>query len=238
MKSLRFLMIAFAICSSLIETRAQDSIHDVEGPYVSFKNKPSFFLTVDRTNSLVSGRSAVTTELRAGLDFKRKVRLGIGIAGLVSDVVAPKNVITESNTDTTLNALLSMTYLTLSAEYTLYESKRWQITMPVMTGIGTAYWTYYEKVGNITKTKKLDEGGVLLTGPSVIFTYRIFRWIGVSGGLGYRQLIINNSKINESFNSPVSTFRIRIFMGEIYKSVFPRGIFGNVDPPYSNEYWD
>lgn len=209
-----------------------------EGPYVSFKNKPSFFLTLDRSNSLVAGKSAVTNELRLGLDFKRKVRLGIGFAGIASDVVSSKTVRTEADFDTTLNALLSMNYLTLSAEYTFYESKRWQVTMPVMTGIGTAFWTYYEKVNGEVKTKKLDEGGVLLTGPSVVVTYRIFRWFGLSGGVGYRQLIINNSKINESFNSPIYTLRVRIFMGEIYKTVFPRGIFGNRNPPYSNEYWD
>ena len=78
----------------------------------------------------------------------------------------------------------------------------------------------------------------MVSGLSAVATYRILRWVGLSAGLGYRVGILNNDKVEESFNSPVYTFKFRIFFGEIYKSVFPRGISGKRDPPYSNEEWD
>ena len=209
-----------------------------EGPYVNFKNKPSFFLTLDRTNSFIAGKGASTNELRIGLDFKRKIRLGIGVAGLTSDVVEKKTITTESNHDSTLNARLSLTYLTLSAEYTLYDRKRWQITIPVTTGIGTSYFTYYENVGGAIKTKRLSEQPVVTMVPSTIVTYRILRWVGLSAGSGYRIMLRNNDLVKQRISSPIYIFRVRIFMGEIYKSVFPRGISGKRNPPYSNEYWD
>lgn len=211
----------------------------VDTPLISFKNKPTFFLTLDKTGSFVAGKGAVTNEIRIGLDFKKKIRFGIGYAALASDVVADKTIKTQvTQRDSVVPAKLSLSYFTLSGEYTFYESKRWQITMPVVIGLGSSYFNYYEKINGSYKTKKTDEGTVLLLGPSGVATYRILRWVGVSGGIGFRHVVVNNSKIKDSFNSPIYLLRIRIFMGEIYKTVFPRGIFGKHDPPYSNKYWD
>jgi len=211
----------------------------VDTPLISFKNKPKVFVTLDRTSSFVAGKGATTNEIRAGLDFKRKIRFGIGYAALVSDIVTDKHITTEvTGIDSLVPAALSLSYLTWSTEYTFYETKIWQITMPMTLGTGSSYFKYYEKIEGVYETKKTDKGSVVLLGASGIATYRILRWIGLSGGLGYRYVVVNNNKVKESFNSPVYLFRIRIFMGEIYKSVFPRGILGKHDPPYSNEYWD
>lgn len=211
----------------------------VDTPLISFKNKPKIFLTLDKTSSFISGKGATTNEIRLGLDFKKTIRFGIGYAALVSDVVDDKIITTQvTGIDSTVPAQLSLSYMTLSAEYTFYDSKRWQITMPVTLGIGSSYFNYFEKIDGEFLTKKTDQGTVVLLGPSGIATYRILRWVGLSAGLGYRRAIVNNGKVKESIDSPVYLFRIRIFMGEIYKSVFPRGLFGKHDPPYSNDYWD
>jgi len=222
-----------------IGANAQNSKTAVDTPFFSFKHKPKLFLTLDRTSSFVAGKGATTNEIRTGIEFRKKLRFGIGYASLVSDIVTDKSITTQdTKLDSIVNAELSLSYLTLSAEYTFYNSKRWQITMPVMMGFGTSYFKYYEKIDGDYQTKKTDEGGVVLFGPSGIATYRILRWVGLSAGLGFRLAIVNNGKIQESFNSPIYLFRIRIFMGEIYKTIFPRGVLGKHDPPYSNQYWD
>jgi hypothetical protein len=239
MPFLRIFLIVPALCLFCHLIRAETFPAYRDTPLVSFKNKPKFFLNLDRSSSFIEGKGAITNELRLGLDFRRKVRIGIGVAGLSSDVVTKKTITTEAlHNDSSLNAELKMTYLTISAEYTLYESKRWQVTTPFTTGIGTAYFEYFEKVGSEIKTKRAEEGGVLIVTPAVVGTYRLLRWFGLSAGLGYRQLLVNNSKAQERLNSPVYIIRLRIFMGEIYKTVFPRGITGKKDPPYSNDYWD
>ena len=233
------IQLLFLLLGITIPVSAQLNKTVVDTPLISFKNKPKVFLTLDKTSSFVSGKGATTNEIRIGLDFRRKIRFGIGYAALASDVVADKNIITTvTGVDSLVPARLSLSYMTLSAEYTFYETKRWQITMPLTLGIGSSYFSYFEKVNGEYLTLKMDKGGVVLIGPSGIATYRILRWVGLSAGLGFRQVIVNNGKVKESFNSPVYLFRIRIFMGEIYKSVFPRGILGKHSPPYSNEYWD
>lgn len=204
------------------------------------KQKPKVFLTLDRTSSFVGGKAASTNELKFGLEFRKKLRLGLGFGALVSDVVAPKSIVTESTQlDSTVNAELTFGFVSWNAEYIFYDSKRWQIAMPVSLGAGSSYFEYFEKTGpDSFKTKQTDQGPLMFLSATGVATYRVIRWVGLSAGVGYRFAIINNNKIDESFNSPVYTFKIRVFLGEIYKSIFPRGISGKRNPPYSNEYWD
>lgn len=229
----------FIIANTLSVNAQKDTVsHD--SPLVSFrKSNARFFLTGDRTGSFVGGKSASTNELKLGIEFKKKLRLGIGIGALVSDVVQERTIVTsQTNLDTTVNSELSLTFFSLNSEYVFYDSKRWQIAMPVGIGIGSSYFAYFENVNGTFKQSRLDEGGVIMFGASGLATYRILRWVGVSGGTGYRIALISNSKVQESFNSFVYIVKIRVFLGEIYKSVFPRGVSGKRDPPYSNEYWD
>lgn len=233
-----FFLFTFLMFAAIF-SNAQQGKTVVDTPLISFKNHPRIFLTIDRTSSFVSGKGASTNEIRTGVEFNKKIRFGIGYAALVSDVITDKVVVTEVTAkDSVVSAQLSLSYMTLSAEYTFYESKRWQITTPVTIGFGSSYFSYFEEIKNKYLTKQIDKGGVVLISSSGIATYRIFRWVGLSAGLGFRHSLVNNKKVEEKFNSPIYLFRIRIFMGEIYKTVFPRGIFGKKDPPYSNQYWD
>ena len=221
---------------------AGGSLPDDPYPLVSFRGtpKPKGFLTLDRTSSFVGGKAASTNELKFGLEFRKKLKLGIGFGALVSDVVTEKTVTTpQTYQDSTVNAELTFTFLSLNSEYIFYESKRWQVAMPLTMGWGSSYFSYFEdNGGGEFKTKRTDEGDAVVTTATVMVTYRIFRWVGVSAGAGYRVALVSNNKVKQSFNSPVYAFRLRLFLGEIYKSVFPRGISGKRNPPYSNEYWD
>jgi hypothetical protein len=209
-------------------------------PLVGFKGKPSLFFTLDNTASFVGGKSATTNELRFGLDFKKKLKLGLGYGQLVSDIVVNKDIVAErTDNDSVVPANLSLSFFSANAEYVFFNSKRWQISTPLQIGVGSTYFLYYESDKNGKSIqKRTDEGTVLVSGFSAVATYRILRWVGISAGLGYRVGILNNDKVSESFNSPVYTFKFRIFFGEIYKSVFPRGISGKREPPYTNEDWD
>lgn len=206
---------------------------------ISFKQKPVFYLTFDRTSSFVGGKSAATNETKLGLEFKKKLRLGIGYGRLVSDIVVNKNIVTEqTGKDSSVNAQLFASFFSLNSEYIFYDSKRWQVAMPVGLNVGSSYFSFFEKTGTDFNERKINKDEVIMMGASGIVTFRIFRWVGLSAGAGYRVALISNSNVKESFNSFVYVFKVRVFLGEIYKTIWPKGISGKRNPPYSNEYWD
>lgn len=189
-------------------------------PLVSFRAKPKPFVTYDLSGSLVGGKGATTSELRGGLDFKRKLRLGIGWAWVVSDIVEDKEVTLESGKDSIVPAELRMSFGTASAEYTFFENDRWQITGPFMIGFGNTYFRYNERVDGEYKKQKTEKNPVAVFGPSVTATYKLLKWVGVSVGIGYRFMVKDEDEVREKLSSPIYSLKARIFFDEVYKSLF------------------
>jgi hypothetical protein len=202
----------------------QNDSSTVKKSVVNFKDTPSPFLMYDRNFSFVESKLATTSGFVAGLEFSKRLKLGLGYSWLVNDVVENKSVITEAGGDTSLNAKLSMRMGVLYGEYIFYDKGNWQISMPVQSGIGTSYFTYYENVNQEIREKKLDQQGVWILTTTGMVTYRFLKWFGVSTGAGIRVMLVDNSSINQNLNGPIFTFKVRVFFGEIYKSIFPNGI--------------
>jgi hypothetical protein len=47
------------------------------------------------------------------------------------------------------------------------------------------------------------------------------KWFGVGAGVGYRLMLLDNPAKKHSFNSPIYTVKLKLFVGEIIRSVFP-----------------
>jgi hypothetical protein len=197
---------------------------EIDTPLVSFRNKPTPFLNYDISGSLVGGKGATTSEIRSGLDFRKTVRLGVGYAWVVSDIVENKTVTLESGKDSIVPAELRLQFVTLSAEYSFFDNERWQVTVPVMIGYGTSYFRFNERVNDEYKKQKTDKNPVAIFGPTMTVTYKLVKWVGVSAGVGYRFMFKDEDEVKERLSSPIYSIKARIFFDEIYKSVFPHGI--------------
>jgi len=199
---------------------------DTEGRILDFRDKPAFFFMYDRNYSFVDSKLASTSGVKAGLEFSKKLKLGVGYSWLNSDVVEEKVIVTESGTDSSLNAKLKMRMGVLYGEYMLLDKDQWQFSVPAQLGFGTSYFNYYESVGDATMKKRLHEEGVVMFNATGMVTYRVLKWFGLSAGAGLRLMVVDNDKLNHNLNGPIFAFRVRVFFGEIYKSFFPDGIAG------------
>lgn len=189
-------------------TRLGDTIH------TSFHTKPKFFLGFDTRRSFISNRDVKIFGLRAGLEWNHRVRLGIGLYGLLSPYLRSYERLNDSTgLLDTIAAPLRFGYLSGFAEYVVVNKKRWELSVPLHLGLGSSRFEGFEAE---------TEGGFLLTELSLQAQYKILKWIGLGGGVGYRWLIIPNNKVQEDFNSPIYIFKIKIFMGEIVKAVFKK----------------
>ncbi len=193
-------------------------------PLVSFDKKPSLFFIYDRNFSFVEGKLASTTGIKAGLEFNKKLKLGLGYGWLNTDIVEKKTITTMLGADSTLNAKFTLRMGIIYGEYMIRDKGMWQFSVPAQLGIGTSYFSYYERIGDLNEKKKLDKEGVVMFSATGMATYRIVKWFGISGGVGFRVMLVDNDSLQQNLNGPVFALRVRIFFGEIYKSFFPNGI--------------
>jgi hypothetical protein len=194
----------------------------VDSLLFALRQKPKIFFQLDASNSFISGRGANAIGFKAGLDFGRRVKFGAAYYTLVSDIVEKKYV---AKYDTFYNAKLQMSYYTTFAEYVVYDRGRWQFSLGNQFGVGRAYFWYYPNRESKSKTETLSDNLIILYEPYISGQFKILKWFGLGFGTSYRTMLVTNKEIDHKLSSPVYSIRIKIFLNEIYGSLFPRGIF-------------
>ncbi len=179
----------------------------------AFEQKPKPFFQFDGYNSFVRNRGANALGFKIGLDFGKKIRFGIGYMELFTDVVDSIQV----KPGTYYRGEVKSSYFTTGVEYVIYRNDPWQVNMPVHLGFGTSYYEYPD--GKRTNNKAL-QGNIILLEPAVTGHYKIIKWVGVGFGVGYRIMLKNNTEITDKLSSPLYILRLKIFLDEVYKSVF------------------
>lgn len=207
-----FLISLFLLCTSVLFCEAQflDTLKR------SFQTKPKLFFQFDSYNSIVTGARANAKGLKTGLDFNRKIRIGIGYFWLTPDVVE-KRIVRPGDT---VRAQLKSRYLTLGAEYVLLNENPWQVTVPVHFGFGKSYFIYPDTISH--RDERIASNPIVLFEPAVTGHYKVIKWVGVGFGVGYRIMLKNNPEVQDNFNSPIYILRIKIFFDEIYYSLFSK----------------
>ncbi|MEO5571803.1 MAG: hypothetical protein ABIT08_14370 [Bacteroidia bacterium] len=205
------------MCLTLFFHSAKSQILDTIS--ASFHTKPKVFFQLDAYNSFVSSKGANTFGYKAGLEFNNRVKIGIGYYVLTSDIVKPKK-LHYNNKDTTQNAKLEMSFIPLSFEYIFYHEDPWQLSVPVNLGWGKSYFYYYTNMAG--DRGQTDKEAIALMTMNVDAQYKVIKWAGVGAGLGFRLMLKDNSNIHENFNSLIYSIQLKIYVAEIFHSLFPK----------------
>lgn len=174
----------------------------------SLKKKPKFFAGFDSRHSFISRRQVNIGGVRLGLTYDQRVRFSFGLYFLVTPFF--RNQIL-SNGDT-ITSKLGFAYFAGACEYVFFKSKRWEISVPFYTGIG----------GTSLSRRDSTKGLIIPLESSVNAVYKIWPWLGLGWGVGYRFMLVNNKKVPENFNNPIYVLGIRLYFGEIYRAVLKK----------------
>lgn len=178
----------------------------------SFKERPQLDVKFDFRFSFIASRDFRTSGFKLGVSFNRKFKMGLGYNQLI---VPAKSTIKDN--DKLFNAELKYIYFSPYFEYVYHTSKRWEFNLSAQVGFGRGHYQYYNVEED--RTIKTKYSTILSYEPVMLIDYKIIRWFGVGTGVGYRLIFYKNSNIEEHLTSPVYVFKVKVYLGEIVRTI-------------------
>jgi hypothetical protein len=178
----------------------------------SFKTKPHLDVKFDSRFSFIRGADLRTSGFKVGISFNRKFKMGLGYNQLI---IPTKSTIKID--ELKFDVELEYDYLSPYFEYVYYNSKRWEFNISTQIGFGRANYQYYNP--EIQKTIRTRHSNIISYEPAMLIDYKIIRWVGIGTGVGYRLVLYKNSGIEEKISSPVYIVKLKIYLGEIVRTI-------------------
>lgn len=162
----------------------------------------------DNRNSFINDQRVQISGIKLGIEWKNRLRTGVGFYFLSPETKhnAPPP---DDNVKIPIEARIRFSYFALYGEYVFIDHKRWELSAPVQFGLGTAEYYFPER------DKMPKKRTITLIEPSISAHYKIFPWIGVGVGAGYRQMLGNSNNIEHNLDAPIYYGKVKIFPGAI-----------------------
>lgn len=197
--------LVFLFCFFLGSAQQPPSLKDSLG--FLLKTTPKFAAGFNTRGSFIDSRIANVREVTVGANFKDRLTIGIGYHWLKTE--RNKEVVLVNQL---INTQLKMRYYSLNVMYTFYQKDKWYFSLPVEFGLGKSF---REGEGK----KKYFSESIMLYEPVMLAEYRIFKYFGIAGGIGFRLMLKNNKSLDEQFSSPIYVARLKIRFSDIYNDL-------------------
>lgn len=213
-KQLFIVVIIFIGCFNALVFSQTNNNHNFfeDDVNTSFKAKPQLDVKFDSRFSFIASRDYKTTGVKLGISFNRKFKMGLGYNQLL---IPAKSVIIDN--DKYYNAELKYVYFSPYFEYVYYTSKRWEFNLSAQIGVGRGHYQYFNR--DLNTNVKVKYSTILSYEPAMLIDYKIIRWVGIGTGVGYRLIFYKNSNIDEHLTSPVYVFKVKVYLGEIVRTI-------------------
>ncbi len=205
------ILFIFFLISVQLKAQFVDSISE------AVKSKPKLSLRLDNRYSFTATSPSKIVGFKVGAEFKDRFRVGGGYNQLNSKITKDVYIESDGKIIDTVPSSLRMSYMSYFIEYVFYRDKRWEFSIPLQIGIGNTHYEY--RYGDFKF--KNNWSMIINYEASVSGHYRIIKWFGIGAGFGYQLMLKDNPAIEENFNTPIYVIKFKIFLGDIYRSVFP-----------------
>lgn len=204
----------FAVLLTLYFQNLQAQFFD--SIYTSLKYKPKIDFRLDGKTSFIGSSYARISSIRLGVDFNKTFKLGIGYNWLSNDIHNYLAINNSRNEIELVHNQLKMEYISVYGEYVFFRDKKWEIAIQASLGGGFVYNTYWDKYWiHHEETNSL----ILVYEPHMMADYKIIRFLGIGGGVGFRLATSNYTVVSNQLNSPIYVYRLKIYIEELYTSI-------------------
>jgi len=189
-------------------------------------DKFKFFGVIDLRNTSIEGNNVEYYGLKLGVGNNR-LRLGLSYHIFHKNLFS---VFTENDFSMSPrigNYQVNYQIGSIFTELILYQTSRWELVAPINLGIGLMNLNSESlDLGYLHANKyELDydkkEEWVESLFVSIKANYRIVKWVGLTGGVGYCQSFSNDDYVKESFSGLFYSFGAKLFFsefGQLFKS--------------------
>ena len=183
------------------------------------RRRVGFVLSLDNRQSFVQASAVRIIGLNAGVMLpNRRWRVGLGgytLSRSYGDlyVYQIRNGKRTRKIVDTLTPQLDLTYFTPNVSYVFLQRRWLEVSLPVGFGLGRSHYTEINQNNQV----KTDTRGLFFpieAGVNVLV--KPFRWVGVSGSVGYRKSVFEID-YKEDFDGLYFSYRLNVFVGAIWR---------------------
>lgn len=184
--------------------------------------KPTkLYFAFDARRSFVLDNKVKLNGIKIGIELYEKHRLGLGFYAMQEPVKFVGKIDKMEFKDATDTLFFNFNYSGLFYDYIWLRTKRWELTTPLHLGAGGIQLNYLDTLGHRNPTPFIKGGSYVLgVGGSVQF--KIWRWLALGSGGGYRKMLTKEENIKRPLNAPYYQFQVKILLGEIYRMAFKK----------------
>ena len=156
--------------------------------------------------------------LKLGLELFQGYRMGFG-AYYMPKKVAITPVFEEGSRDTTYRKF-RMHYYNTFMEFIFIRNFRWELALPFSLGYGIAEVERWSP--GPYKWVEGKDIGMFVGNFSLNAHYKIFSWVGLGLGLGWRQVISAEKEIQQNMSGLTLSYKIKLFPHHLYRALFDK----------------
>ncbi len=174
-----------------------------------------FVAKLDMRNSFVRNSNVSIFGVKLGFEHAGRFQYGIGYSMLLTPVTHKPILEGIGEVETRLR----MGYVSAYVDHAFFKRGRWEIRLPVQLGIGRGSVSYRSAEGS---RQILQRSVLIIYEPAMTVQYRLMRYLGISGGWGFRLAIHTTSGLGENLTAPIYTLGLRVFFAEVWDDIRPQ----------------
>lgn len=215
--------IAFWLFAFFAEAQFEqsDSVMLVNGPrkLEPYQNqlKPDF--SVDARRTLFQKEWVAVMGLKAGVEYRRIHRMGIGVYFLNTRVF-DRNFDFDLTTD---KVEYEFRYSTLYYERALFFNRKWETGATLHLGGGNIR-VFYQNPENSNERLVLQPVEFSTIELSTYGEYHILYWLGIGAGIGYRQILGVKGGLRKEFSSPIFVVNVQLKFAKLARSFYDENV--------------
>lgn len=176
------------------------------------QDKAKFIVNFDARRQQVAGDIVRFFGLRMGIQKKRNI-YALGLYGLGSPF-EDRSILLDDFGKDSVDIRTSIGYLSGTYERILLDTRKWQLSVPFMAGIGTSPLDRRDSTGTYKRVKDFP---VYPLETGVRASYKILFWLYLQGGVGYRKVAGPKEFVDRRYTGPTWNFGLSIKFGKIFR---------------------